>query len=75
MKITYDPKADAMYILLQPDSTIVSETRGVTEDVLIDLDEDENIIGLEILFASRQIPLNELLPVNFEGLIEPARVA
>jgi len=64
-----------MYILLQPASTIASETREVTEDVLIDLDEDENIIGLEILFASRQIPLNELLSVNFEGLIEPAQVA
>ncbi|MFQ5340407.1 MAG: DUF2283 domain-containing protein [Anaerolineae bacterium] len=75
MRITFDPKADAMYIRLQPDGTLVSETREVTEDVLIDLDEDENIIGLEILFASRQIPLNELLSVNSEGLIEPAQVA
>ena len=70
MKITYDPKADAMYILLQPEGAAVAETREVTEDVLVDLDEANNIVGLEVLFASRQMPLSEILSVNIEGLLE-----
>jgi uncharacterized protein YuzE len=75
MKITYDSQADAMYILFQPEGATVFETYEVTEDIMIDLDENENIVGLEILFASQQIPPDELLSVNIEGLIESAQVA
>ncbi|MDX1993611.1 MAG: DUF2283 domain-containing protein [bacterium] len=47
MKITYDHSGDAMYIKLT-DKLIVT-TRSVNENVALDLDEFDEIVGIEIL--------------------------
>lgn len=53
MKITYDPEADAMMIRFK-DATI-SESDEITPNVIADFDDDGEVIGIEILSASRLV--------------------
>ena len=75
MKISYDPEADAIYIHFRSNGETVAETREVTEDILVDVDDKENIMGLEILFASQQIPAAELASITIEGLAQLTKAA
>jgi uncharacterized protein YuzE len=51
MRITYDKDADAMYIYLSEKE--VAKTVRVSNRVMVDLDADDNLRGVEILFASQ----------------------
>ncbi|MBI1743758.1 DUF2283 domain-containing protein [Candidatus Acetothermia bacterium] len=73
MKITYDPEADALYIYLPPEGTSVAETREVTEEIFVDLDEKDNIIGVEILSVSQQIPPREISSITLTNLLQTAQ--
>lgn len=53
MKITYDKKVDAMYIKLKVGN--YDHTKKVTDDILVDVNKKGEILGLEILDASRNI--------------------
>jgi len=65
MKIEYDERADLLYLRLDPRSQSVINTR-VSGDVVLDIGEEERIVGIEIMRASRNLDLSRLLPVNFE---------
>lgn len=52
MKITYDPAADALYIRLL-DGEVECENRHVNEAVTLDLGPEDQVVGIEILDASR----------------------
>lgn len=58
MKIQYDKLADAMYIYFKPGK--VKKTVKISNRALVDVDKEGNIIGMEILNASRQIPKKEI---------------
>ncbi len=58
MKISYDAKADALYIKFQ-DGT-ASRTRKVEEGMLVDLDENGRLYGIEIIGMKGRIPIPEL---------------
>ncbi len=58
MKISYDAKADALYIKFQ-DGT-ASRTRKVEEGMLVDLDENGRLYGIEIIGMRGRIPIPEL---------------
>ncbi len=45
--VTYDPEARAVYITLRDDTVAV--TREITDTVLLDLDADANLVGIEVL--------------------------
>lgn len=45
---TYDPAADAMYILINPDGNF-DKSREISESVILDVDLDGEVIGIEIL--------------------------
>lgn len=47
MKVEYDKKADAAYLKLT-DSQIV-ESEEVSPDIIYDFDEDNQVVGIEIL--------------------------
>ncbi|MFQ6072859.1 MAG: DUF2283 domain-containing protein [Methanosarcinales archaeon] len=47
MKIEYDREADALYLTLLDKK--VKETKRLSEDILIDLGEKREVIGIEIL--------------------------
>ncbi len=48
MKITYDKEADALYIKLSDKK--VADSEEVETNVVVDYDEDDNVIGIEILY-------------------------
>ena len=54
MKITYDPTADAAYLYFKEGVAEVTTIR-VTEDLAVDLGPNEELVGLEILSASRYL--------------------
>jgi len=53
MKITYDPETDTLTIRLK--KSRVSESDELQEGMIADLDAKGNIIGLEILDASKRV--------------------
>ena len=63
MKITYDTQYDLLYIKFVENGPKVI-TRQVNEDISMDFDEEDKIVGLEVLSASRYIDLRLLLPVR-----------
>ena len=56
MKITYDKKVDAAYIKLN-DKSAYHISKKVTDDVLVDYAKDGSVVGIEVLDASRNMPL------------------
>lgn len=59
MKITYDKKADAMYIKLN-DKAVYHKTRKVTDDVLVDYTKNGQVVGVEVLAVSKNTALPKL---------------
>lgn len=53
MKATYDPEVDVLRILLS--SAPIEESDSDKRGVILDYDRDGNIVGLEILNASKRI--------------------
>lgn len=47
MRITYDRQAQAAYIYLS--DALVITTRRISDVVLVDLDADANVVGIELL--------------------------
>lgn len=66
MKIEYSKEADALYVYFR--EVDVAKSREVEEGVVIDLDENGHIVGIEVLDASRRLTPKELLNVNIENL-------
>jgi uncharacterized protein YuzE len=64
MQILSDAKPDLLYLRLDDQEQQVINKR-VTEDVVLDLGEDDRIVGIEILDASKHINLEKLLPVKY----------
>jgi len=53
MKVTYDPEVDVLRILLS--HAAVEESDEGKPGVILDYDKDGNVVGLEILEASRRV--------------------
>lgn len=52
MKITYDPKVDAVYLEFYPVEPGRAQARPLTEEIIANYGPDGRLIGLEILEAS-----------------------
>lgn len=52
-KATYDTEADTLYIYLRDITVKPTRTTQVTDTVLFDLDNFDNVIGIEILAYSK----------------------
>lgn len=64
MKINYDSKNDMLYFRLDEKKQDVINKR-VNEDIVLDVGENEQIVGIEILDASKRLNLEKLLPVEY----------
>ncbi|MHA1835213.1 MAG: DUF2283 domain-containing protein [Candidatus Baldrarchaeia archaeon] len=58
MKIRYDPEADILYILIKEGS--IRNTVEISDDLFIEYDENNNIVGIEIWQARKNV-LKELM--------------
>ena len=52
MKVTYDPEVDVLRILLS--SAPIEESDEDKPGIILDYDKDGNVVGLEILDASKR---------------------
>lgn len=65
MHIVYNDKTDLLYIRLDDRKQDVINRR-ITEDIVLDIGENDRIVGIEILDASKHVTLDRLLPVKYE---------
>lgn len=70
MKITYDKKANAIYIYFRPQDKgkgIVAKTEGFWP-VHIDFTKDNKLFGIEIMDASGMVDIKTLKNLKFERI-------
>ncbi len=65
MQILYNIETDLLYLRLDDRKQQVINKR-LSEDIVLDLGEDDKIVGIEILDASKCLNLEKLLPVNYK---------
>jgi uncharacterized protein YuzE len=73
MKVYYDQQVDAAYLRLsdrQPDGVV-----EMTEGVNLDVTDDNEIVGIEILNASRKLPLRSLFVYELDEAMCPTVTA
>ena len=64
ISFNFDKEADALYIEIQQGN--FSKNKKISNSVILDLDKDENIIGLEIINVSKLGGLSPLLENQIE---------
>lgn len=67
MYIIYNNKTDLLYLRLDDRKQEVINKR-ISENIVLDVGEDDQIVGIEILDASKHLNLEKLLPVKYEVL-------
>ncbi len=66
MKIEYSKAADALYVYFKQSE--VAKSKEVEEGVVVDLDADGHLVGIEILEASVRVGIPDLVNVSIENL-------
>jgi uncharacterized protein YuzE len=70
MKLNYYPETDSLYIDLAERSS--TESKEVSQGVVLDYDSDGNLVGIDIDNASRKLDLKKLvlskLPTDLQSL-------
>jgi len=64
MQIHYDSKTDLLYLRLESTTQDVINKR-ITEDIVLDIGENDKIIGIEIMDASKHVNLEKLMPIEY----------
>ncbi len=62
MKITYDPEVDAMNIVFQRGKYHIS--KEIAEGIIIDYTKEGKVISIEILDASKRMPVKSIKDVT-----------
>lgn len=63
MEILYNSKTDLLYLRLDDRKQEVLNKR-ISDDIVIDIGDDNRIVGIEIVDASRNLNLDRLLPLR-----------
>ncbi|MFH1391473.1 MAG: DUF2283 domain-containing protein [Candidatus Diapherotrites archaeon] len=71
MDISYDKEADAMYIEFRKGDFHMN--KKVDDFTVIDLDKKGNLLGIELLDASKRIPKESFSQVNVKNLLVAAK--
>ena len=64
MNILYNDKTDLLYLRFDERKQPVVNKR-VTDDVVLGIGDNDTIIGVEIMDASKRLNLENLLPVHY----------
>ena len=65
MHLVYNDKTDLLYIRFDDRKQDVINRR-ISEDIVLDIGENDKIVGIEIVDASKHVMLERLLPVKYE---------
>jgi uncharacterized protein YuzE len=65
VQILYNSKTDLLYLRLDDRQQQVTNNR-LSDEIVLDLGEDDRIVGIEILDASKHLNLRDLLLVQHE---------
>lgn len=69
MQIFYNSKSDLLYLRLDDRKQQVINQR-ISADIVLDIGEDDKIVGIEIMDASCHVNLESLLPVKHQVISE-----
>ncbi len=64
MRMHFDQKADALYLRL--DDSKVVESEEVRPGVVLDFNEQNRVVGIEILRVQERVPLANLRQMQFK---------
>lgn len=68
MEFSYDKKANALYLRFSFDKVALSDE--ISEGIIVDYNENNKLIGIEILnFTERSLILNDLIQMNEDEII------
>lgn len=73
MHITYDSKADALYIRLKEGT--FSKNKEVEPGIVLDLGPNDQLLGIEILDASEKLNMSDISNVSIEMPLDITRAA
>ena len=68
MKIEYYPETDSLYIDLSSRPSL--DSREVSEGIVLDYDEDDNLVGIDIDHASLKLDIRELILSNLPAEVK-----
>ena len=68
MKIEYYPETDSLYIDLSSRPSV--DSREVSEGIVLDYDEDDNLVGIDIDHASLKLDIKELILSNLPAEVK-----
>jgi uncharacterized protein YuzE len=67
MKLNYHPETDSLYIDLSEQTS--TESREISEGVVLDYDAKGNLVGIDIDNASLKVELDKLIVSNLPGKV------
>lgn len=73
MQIEYDSKTDLLYLRLDAKKQQVIN-KQVSEDIVLDVGDNNKIVGIEILDASKHLDLTCLLPIQYNLVSSSAKI-
>jgi len=66
MKLKVDQQADALYLTLS--EAPASRTEEVSPGVLVDYDDQDRVVGIELLYLSKRAPETDIRRLLFESV-------
>jgi len=70
MRIRYSQDVDVLYIRLRDNA--IEESDEIAKDIIADYDEDGNVVGIEILWASERADIGQLVIQDFHKVMVEA---
>jgi uncharacterized protein YuzE len=66
MRLKVDQKADALYLSLS--DAPASRSEEVSPGIIVDYDEQDHVVGVEMLYLSKRAPDTEIHRLLFESV-------
>jgi len=70
MKLKVDERADALYLTLS--EAPASRSEEVSPGILVDYDDQDRVVGIEMLYLSKRAPQTDIRRLLFESVPEVA---
>ncbi len=67
MELNYDKKADALYNVFRKGQ--FAKNKIIDDSTILDIDKEGNLLGIELLDASKRIPAQSLSSVHLKNLV------